>query len=113
MKRMIFASLLFLATLSPAFCVDKKDVLKMINEFETSGILKASDAKEAKLKLDKITAKQWEEINKVTKETAESNPELKKKTQNNLDSASKNVDTDSAQFQSIQKILEIILGKKD
>ena len=88
------------------FAVDKNDVKIMMQQFEEKGLLQGVDLKQAEQRLENISSEQWKQINSMVKG---SNGVMRTPASNNIDSAAQNVDTNSKEYQEVNKKLRMIL----
>lgn len=102
MKILILSLLVSSFTLA----VDKNDVKIMMQQFEEKGLLQGVDLKQAEQNLENISPQQWKQINSIVQG---SSGVMRSPASNNIDSASQKVDTNSKEYQEINKKLRMIL----
>lgn len=96
-----------------AYALEKKDVIKMVDEFVKNGLIPAQEGQKVLKKLNDMNDSDWKKINKVADNQKNAKPHLNKKTENSLDSASQSVDTESDDFKEVYNQIKAVMdGKK-
>jgi len=92
--------------------VNAKEVGSMISQFKEKGILNDEQAGEAMKKMEGMSPEQWDKLNKVAGDhQAQAGEGGRAPASNDVDYAAKNIDTESAEFKSIQSDVENAMKK--